>query len=132
MKINKLAGVKIKPLINKFSKQILFLKKNHVTVSEIVSDIHYIILNCSQKYDCSRGSFYNYLYRSLKNNLDNKINELLQSKKNSKLTDTYEYNTRDPLCVLITKYPEVLDYINYTSGKTDIDVNLIELCEENA
>lgn len=132
MKINKVAGVNIKLIIDKFGKQIYFLKKNNVQMSEILSDIYFVILNCSENYDNSRGGFYNYLYSSLKSSFCIKINEILKLKNDSRLKDEFEYNTQDPLSVLISKYPEVENYILYKQTGLDLDINLINMCEEHA
>lgn len=132
LKIKTLAGVKINLILSKFNKQITFLKRNNVEMSEIFSDIHFVILHCSQNYNNSRGGFYNYLYSSLKSNFNNKINEILRSRIDSKLTDSFEYNTQDPLCVLISKYPEVYEYITFSNPNLSLDINIIDMCEENA
>lgn len=132
LRINKVAGVNMKLIIQKFGKQINFLKRNNVDLSEILSDIYFVILTCSKNYDNLRGGFYNYLYSSLRSSFSIKINEILQLRSNSRLKDDLEYSTQDPLSVLISKYPEVESYILYKPEGLDLDINLINLCEEHA
>jgi hypothetical protein len=132
LRINKVAGVNMKLIIQKFGKQINFLKRNNVDLSEILSDIYVVILTCSKNYDNLRGSFYNYLYSSLRSSFSIKINEILKLRNNSRLKDDIAYSTQDPLSVLISKYPEVENYILYKPEGLDLDINLINLCEEHA
>lgn len=132
LRINKVAGVNMKLIIQKFGKQINFLKRNNVDLSEILSDIYFVILTCSKNYDNLRGSFYNYLYSSLRSSFSIKINEILKLRNNSRLKDDIAYSTQDPLSVLISKYPEVESYILYKPEGLDLDINLINLCEEHA
>lgn len=132
LRINKVAGVNMKLIIQKFGKQINFLKRNNVDLSEILSDIYFVILTCSKNYDNLRGGFYNYLYSSLRSSFSIKINEILQLRSNSRLKDDLTYNTQDPLSVLMSKYPEVESYILYKPEGLDLDINLINLCEEHA
>lgn len=132
LRINKVAGVNMKLIIQKFGKQINFLKRNNVDLSEILSDIYVVILTCSKNYDNLRGSFYNYLYSSLRSSFSIKINEILKLRNNSRLKDDIAYSTQDPLSVLISKYPEVESYILHKPEGLDLDINLINLCEEHA
>ena len=132
LRINKVAGVNMKLIIQKFGKHINFLKRNNVDLSEILSDIYFVILTCSKNYDSLRGGFYNYLYSSLRSSFSIKINEILKLRNNSRLKNDLEYSTQDPLSVLISKYPEVESYILYKPEGLDLDINLINLCEEHA